>query len=187
MKIKIIKESVSDKSANERLKIYTYTSVQNAPFPHRVGWYVHAPDEKTAREMINKYIDINGYSFRDILGGIRVSKKEMRQKIKDLDVELDPNNYNMIDESVNLNNTDTDIIKELNKCKTIDEVDAVVDKFKGYHTKRSEHNVGRNEIQTTIFVYRDDPLVWRQTFIEKLNKVGDNMSTISHLKESFDK
>lgn len=85
------------------------------------------------------------------------------------------------------NSIDADIIKELNKCKTIDEVDAVVDKFKGYRIKCSEHSISRNETQITIFVYRDDPLVWQQTFTEKLNKVGDNMSTKLHLEESFDK
>ena len=80
----------------KNLKVYFFTSTENVPFKHYVYWFVHADSEDSAREMIDKYLSINNeYSFSDIRGGTRITKKEMKQKIEKgrQYIELTPDNF----------------------------------------------------------------------------------------------
>lgn len=80
---------------------------------------------------------------------------------------------------------DDTVVKELNKCKTIDDVDDFIKDFDEYRVVKSEHEIGRDKLQTTVFVYKDDAQIWQNTFTEELNKTGGNMLTKLHLEESI--
>lgn len=98
-----------DEDTSVKTKIWRFTGVEEVPFPHYVKFYVHAYDRDSAREMVDKYIDTNGYTFSGIYGGTKVTKKELQQRIKKGDdiIELDIRDSKFIEEDNALDHIDS--------------------------------------------------------------------------------